>query len=41
MMSFDQQVQKKLAKRLAVELHFSADEILSMSFSDMVWWLTD
>lgn len=32
---------KYLAKRLAVELNFSAAEITDMSFSQMVWWLTD
>ena len=32
---------KYLARRLAVELNFSAAEILDMPFSDMVWWLTD
>ncbi|WP_264759956.1 hypothetical protein [Pseudomonas quasicaspiana] len=40
-MSFDPKLQKLAAKRLAKELNFSADEIMSMSFSDMVWWLTD
>ena len=32
---------KYLAKRLAVELSFSAAEITDMSFSEIVWWLTD
>lgn len=30
-----------MAKRLASELNFSAAEIMAMSFSEMVWWLTD
>jgi hypothetical protein len=34
-------VQRAAAKRLARELNFSAAEIMTMSFSDMVWWLTD
>ncbi|MFR0674650.1 hypothetical protein ACLUUI_14505 [Enterobacterales bacterium AW_CKDN230030176-1A_HGKHYDSX7] len=38
---FTPAVQKQLAKRLAAELKFSADEILGMPFSDMVWWLSD
>ena len=32
---------KYLAKRLAVELNFSAVEIVDMPFSEMVWWLTE
>jgi len=32
---------KTLAKRLAVELNFSAAEIMAMPFSEMVWWLTE
>jgi hypothetical protein len=40
-MNFNPKVQKQLAKRLAAELNFSAAEILSMPFSDMVWWLSD
>ena len=32
---------KHAAKRLAAELHFSAAEIMTMSYADMVWWLTD
>ncbi|PMY82857.1 hypothetical protein C1X72_02085 [Pseudomonas sp. FW306-2-2C-D06B] len=32
---------KHAAKRLAAELHFSATEIMTMSYADMVWWLTD
>lgn len=32
---------KYLAKRLAAETSFSAAEIMAMSFSEMVWWLTD
>ncbi|ROQ83704.1 hypothetical protein EC837_0559 [Pseudomonas protegens] len=32
---------KMAAKRLASELHFAAEEIMTMRFSDMVWWLTD
>jgi hypothetical protein len=34
-------VQKRLAKRLAAELNFSAHEIQAMPFSEMVWWLSD
>jgi hypothetical protein len=34
-------VQRAAARRLAKELNFSAAEIMTMSFSDMVWWLTD
>lgn len=33
--------QKSAAKRLAARLNFSAAEILTMSYADMVWWLTD
>lgn len=40
-MSFTQAVQKQLAKRLAAELNFSSEEIQTMPFSDMVWWLSD
>jgi hypothetical protein len=32
---------KAAAKRLAAETGFSAAEIQSMPFADMVWWLTD
>jgi len=32
---------KHAARRLASELHFSAQEIMTMSYADMVWWLTD
>ncbi|EFQ65112.1 hypothetical protein PFWH6_1188 [Pseudomonas fluorescens WH6] len=32
---------KMAAKRLAAETGFSAAEILSMPFAEMVWWLTD
>ncbi|PPS39424.1 hypothetical protein B0F86_18900 [Pseudomonas syringae] len=39
--SFDPALQKLAAKRLAKELGFSSAEIMSMSFSDMIWWLTD
>ena len=39
--SFDPALQKLAAKRLAAELNFSAEEIMTMSYSDMVWWLTD
>ncbi|GGU68730.1 hypothetical protein GCM10009504_27410 [Pseudomonas laurentiana] len=39
--NFDPIVQKMVAKRLAKELNFSAAELMTMSFSDMVWWLTD
>jgi hypothetical protein len=38
---FNPRLQKALAKRLAVELNFSAAEIQGLSFSEMVWWLTD
>jgi hypothetical protein len=38
---FSPTLQKALAKRLAVELNFSAAEIQGLSFSEMVWWLTD
>jgi len=34
-------VQKQAAKRLAAELNFSPEEIMTMSYADMVWWLTD
>lgn len=34
-------MQKQLAKRLAAELNFSAAELMTMSFADMVWWLSD
>jgi hypothetical protein len=34
-------MQKQAAKRLAAELNFSAAEIQTMSYADMVWWLTD
>jgi hypothetical protein len=34
-------LQRLAAKRLAKELGFSSAEIMSMSFSDMIWWLTD
>lgn len=39
--SFDPTVQKRLAKRLAAELRFSAAEITDMPYVDMLWWLTD
>ncbi|AYG44329.1 hypothetical protein DV532_08455 [Pseudomonas sp. Leaf58] len=39
--SFNPATQKQAAKRLAAELNFSAAEILTMSYADMVWWLTD
>jgi hypothetical protein len=39
--SFDPRLQKAAAKRLAKELNFAATEIMTMSYSDMVWWLTD
>ncbi|ERO61158.1 hypothetical protein P308_10505 [Pseudomonas piscis] len=32
---------KVAAKRLARELHFCAEEIMTMRYCDMVWWLTD
>jgi hypothetical protein len=32
---------KMAAKRLAAETGFSATEIQSMPFAEMVWWLTD
>jgi hypothetical protein len=38
---FNPSTQKRAAKRLAAELNFSAAEILTMSYADMVWWLTD
>jgi hypothetical protein len=38
---FDPALQKAAAKRLAKELNFAAAEIMAMSYSDMVWWLTD
>ncbi|MFB6399278.1 hypothetical protein [Pseudomonas putida] len=41
MTSFDLVVQKRLAKRLAKELNFSAAEIETMPFDRVVWWLTD
>jgi len=34
-------LQKAAAKRLAVELKFSAAEIMGMPYSEMVWWLSD
>lgn len=39
--SFDPSIQKVAARRLARELNFSATEIMTMSFNDMVWWLTE
>jgi hypothetical protein len=39
--NFDPARQKAAAKRLAKELNFSASEIMTMSYSDMVWWLTE
>ncbi|SEC41682.1 hypothetical protein SAMN04490187_4288 [Pseudomonas jessenii] len=41
MTGFNPKLQKALAKRLAAELNFSAAEIQGLSFSEMVWWLTD
>jgi len=41
MTSFDPTVQKRLAKRLAAELKFSAAEIETMRFDRVVWWLSD
>jgi hypothetical protein len=32
---------KVAAKRLAAETGFSAAEIQTMPFAEMVWWLTD
>ncbi len=32
---------KTAAKRLAAELNFSAEEIMTMPYADVVWWLTD
>jgi hypothetical protein len=32
---------KMVAKRLAAETGFSAAEIQTMPFAEMVWWLTD
>lgn len=32
---------KRLAKRLAVELHFQPSEIDRLTVADAVWWLTD
>ncbi|NIF16140.1 hypothetical protein F3J43_03845 [Pantoea sp. Cy-639] len=39
--SFDPARQKAAARRLAKELNFSASEIMTMSYSDMVWWLVE
>jgi len=38
---FSPAVQKQLAKRLFAELNTSATEIMTMTFADMVWWLSD
>jgi hypothetical protein len=32
---------KAAAKRLAAELNFSAEEIMTMPYSDVMWWLSD
>ena len=41
MTGFNPKLQKALAKRLAAEKFSSAAEIQGLSFSEMVWWLTD
>jgi hypothetical protein len=38
---FDPARQKAAARRLAMELNFSASEIMGMSYCDMLWWLAE
>ncbi|HGM5581561.1 TPA: hypothetical protein ACKP22_003266 [Pseudomonas putida] len=39
MTSFDPARQKAAARRLAKELNFSASEIMTMPYGEMMWWL--
>jgi len=41
MTGFNTALQKQVAKRLATQFSFAANEIETMPFSTMIWWLMD
>jgi len=41
MTGFSACLQRQVAKRLATQYSFAANEIETMPFSTMIWWLTD